>query len=468
MKLQEEVFQMNNLIPPPSEESKAMLVNRVMGAAAAALIKYDSAIPITIVYHNDTDGLTSGAIMKHALEKTGRQVASFCMEQVYQVPLTKLYETAKGPIIFMDLGINEQKEAFIRRNTRDRPTIIIDHHGTFMQQPICPAGKDNVFDVNCNKYGIGGDKYASASTLTYLLASKITGIIELSSLAVLGAFSDKNHMLGEEKGFFSVKGLDHKVLEFSSDAIVDDGIFKLRLQNSTGFKLMDQLVQDVTVLGSIGYRKRGSGLGPETLDAQISGPDLGIQLLTQGYSDQILEATAHLSKLKETAYETALNRLKEGDYDIRDRIFFFDTKDIFAGMGVKTIGSFCDHLLNERFKNQMNLMQFNKYVLGAQLIEPVPFGDSSVPAFEVEDVLKVSVRTPFELKETIDAGTSIDVTELLQRANPDQTGSTHRLRGATVVPKNKINEFLSKCESLIREKKTKPVKLPELDIGIES
>lgn len=459
---------MSNLIQPPTEENKSMLTNKVMGAAAATLLKYDSAAPITLVYHNDTDGLTSGTLMRHALEKIGRQVMPFCMEQVYQVPLTKIYEIAEGPIIFMDLGINEKKEAFIRNQTRTRPTIIIDHHGTFMNEPVHPVGQDNVFDVNCNKYGIDGDMYASASTLTYLLASKMADIKKLSSLAVLGAFSDKNHMQGEEKGFFSVKGLDHKVLEFTSDAIVDTGIFKMRLQNDADFTLMDQLVQDVTVLGSIGYRKRGSGLGVETLDAQISGPDLGIQLLTQGYSEQVTTATAHLSKLKEAAYETALNRLKEGDYELRDRIFFFDARNLLEGMGVKTIGTFCDYLLNERVKNQLNLTQFNKYVMGAQLIEPVPFGDSSVPAFEVKDVLKISVRTPFELKEAITAGSSIDVLELLSKANPDQVGSSHRLRGATVIPREKLNEFLAKCDSLIKTRKTAPVKLPELDSSIES
>jgi hypothetical protein len=459
---------MSNPIHSPSEKNKADLTKKVMDAAADALLKFDPAAPVTIVYHNDTDGLTSGAIMRYALEKAGRQVIPYCMEQVYPVPLTKLYEITEGPVVFMDLGINDQKEEFIRSKTGDRPTVIIDHHGVFMENPKHPVGKDNVFDVNCNKYGIDGDKYASASTLTYMVANKIANISKIARLAVLGAFSDKNHMQGEEKGFFSVKGLDHKLLELSSDAKVDDGIFKMRLQNDTDFMLMDQLVQDITVLGSIGYRKRGSGLGIEALDAQVSGPDLGIQLLTQGYSEQVTTATAHLSKLKEAAYEAAINRLREKDFDLRDRIFFFDTRDLFAGMGVKTIGTFCDHLLNERFRNQMNFMEFNRYVMGAQLIEPIPFGESTIPAFEVEDVLKISVRTPFELKEMIDAGSSIDVLELLSKANPDQVGSSHRLRGATVIPREKVNEFLAKCDSLIKTRKTAPVKLPELDAGIES
>jgi len=272
---------MSNSEMPPADDQKQIFTQKIIKPTAKVLQEYDSGKPITIIYHNDTDGLTSGTIMATTLKRIGRQVISHCMEQIYPVPLAKIYENASGPVIFMDLGINAQQENLIRQQTGDKPTIIIDHHGIFSLAPKINIGKDNVFDVNCNKYGIGGDRYASASTLTYIFSSELAQIDDLSNLAVLGAVSDRNHMSGEEKGLFSAKGLDHTILAASQNVRIDDGIFKIKLKKEGDFLLMEQVVDSVTLLGSAGYRKKAQDLG---IDTQITGPELAGQLLTQGYT----------------------------------------------------------------------------------------------------------------------------------------------------------------------------------------
>ncbi len=449
---------------PPSDVQKLFFTQEIIKTTAKVLQDYDSDKPVTIIYHNDTDGLTSGTIMTTALQRIGRQVIPHCMEQIYPVPMAKIYENASGPIIFMDLGINEPQENFIRQQTRDKPTIIIDHHGIFRSTPKITIGKDNVFDVNCNKYGIGGDRYASASTLTYIFANKLAQVDDLSNLAVLGAVSDRNHMSGEEKGLFSAKGLDHTILAASQNVRMDDGIFKVKLKKEGDFLLMEQVVDNVTLLGSAGYRKKGADLG---IDTQISGPELAAQLLTAGYNAQTEQAIKHLSKLREVAYDGMINRLREGDYTVLDNIFFFDVNQAFQGMGVKTIGSFCNYLITELLKTQPDFIGVNNYILGAQPIEPIPFGDTTINAFDADDVLKISVRTPRELQDAIEDGTRLTVAKLLDRVTPNQVSSTHDFRGSTVIPRSNLKEFLKECETCIRTRQTKALYLPELDFHIE-
>jgi single-stranded DNA-specific DHH superfamily exonuclease len=38
---------------------------------------------ITVVYHDDPDGLCSAAVTKTALEREGLKVKTFCLEKVY-------------------------------------------------------------------------------------------------------------------------------------------------------------------------------------------------------------------------------------------------------------------------------------------------------------------------------------------------------------------------------------------------
>ncbi|MEM4263854.1 MAG: DHH family phosphoesterase, partial [Candidatus Woesearchaeota archaeon] len=218
---------MNAQIPPAQPQIDA--INALMEKAADALKSQDPQKPITLVYHDDTDGLSSGAIMAETLRRMDRKTEQYCMEQIYPVPIMKIYEKARGPIVIMDLGVSSKYRSFICQQTKDRPTIILDHHGSF-EKDLCPDdGK--IFNINCNKYQISGDCYSSASTLVYMFAQKLgINITDLAQLAVLGAFGDRNHMHGEDQESFSKYGLDYKVFEQAKNVTVSDvHVYRVKL-----------------------------------------------------------------------------------------------------------------------------------------------------------------------------------------------------------------------------------------------
>jgi len=47
---------------------------------------------VQIFHHNDSDGLTSGAILTRAFERQGFKVQRFCLEKPYPAVLKKVYE----------------------------------------------------------------------------------------------------------------------------------------------------------------------------------------------------------------------------------------------------------------------------------------------------------------------------------------------------------------------------------------
>lgn len=431
--------------------------------AATALKMVDPDLPVTLIYHNDTDGLCSGVIMAEALKMLDRKTINYCYEQIYPVPLSKIYETAPGPIIIMDLGVGKNCLDFIRKNTGSRLTIIIDHHES---DPIfIPPGQDGLFDLNCTKLGIDGDRHASASTLTYIFASKLQDIRAVSHLAVLGAFGDKNHTQGEERGRFPKNGLDYAISVIAKNIQEEDASYSVKLGNQD-FKLMETIVDYINLLGSIGYRKKGSELGINRPD--ITGPLLAQELLLRGVDekkeyDEINNAKKYLAGLKKDAEEYLINNLREHGCEEWDNIVYFDTQDFFKGMGVKTVGTFCSKLISDRVKKNYDFVRPDKYLMGAQLIEPVPFGREIINAFDAENVLKISIRAPDLLEEKINKTPGLRVSTMISYVNPSQIGSSHGLRGATIITRNKKTNFLNFCNMYL-EGKQMELHFPELEI----
>jgi single-stranded DNA-specific DHH superfamily exonuclease len=47
---------------------------------------------VQVFHHNDSDGLSSGAILTRAFERQGFKVKRFCLEKPYPAVLRKVYE----------------------------------------------------------------------------------------------------------------------------------------------------------------------------------------------------------------------------------------------------------------------------------------------------------------------------------------------------------------------------------------
>src|ERR1035437_8272196 len=59
---------------------------------------------VQIFHHNDSDGLSSGAILTRAFERLGYKVQRFCLEKPYPAVLKKVYEQDGNILVFADFA----------------------------------------------------------------------------------------------------------------------------------------------------------------------------------------------------------------------------------------------------------------------------------------------------------------------------------------------------------------------------
>ena len=116
-----------------------------------------------IIGHNDSDGITSTAIIFKAIERENKKVDALNLKQLYKSDVELIQEKGLNKqIIFVDLG-SGQKEALAEIKS---DLIIIDHHQ--------PQGNvnDPWIELNPGYFEIDGAKDISSSGLIYLVAKK--------------------------------------------------------------------------------------------------------------------------------------------------------------------------------------------------------------------------------------------------------------------------------------------------------
>ena len=82
---------------------------------------------VQLFHHNDSDGLTSGAILTRGLERHGYKVRRFCLEKPYPAVLKKVYEQEGKILIFADFA-GRIAPLLSELNRGRNLTLILDHH----------------------------------------------------------------------------------------------------------------------------------------------------------------------------------------------------------------------------------------------------------------------------------------------------------------------------------------------------
>ena len=82
---------------------------------------------IQLFHHNDSDGLSSGAILSTAFERQGFSVSRFCLEKPYPAVLKKIYEQEEKTIVFTDFA-GRIAPMISDLNQGRNLTLILDHH----------------------------------------------------------------------------------------------------------------------------------------------------------------------------------------------------------------------------------------------------------------------------------------------------------------------------------------------------
>ncbi len=180
-----------------------------------------SSIPIKIISHFDTDGITAATIMAKALKQLDK---TFSIKIVKQLDAKIISSLSKNELnIFLDLG-----SSFLPEIAKLENAFVIDHHEISSQSP------ENLTVINPHLFNEEG---ISSAGLAYLFAKQLNGSNkDLANLAVTGMVGDMldrelgklNNSIINDSELTIKKGLLfypstrplHKTLEFGSSIFI--------------------------------------------------------------------------------------------------------------------------------------------------------------------------------------------------------------------------------------------------------
>jgi single-stranded-DNA-specific exonuclease len=390
---------------------------------AAFYLKTLSFEKTTIVHHNDTDGIASGALLKEALQREGFQTENIPLERIHPSFLTKIHTPDRKLILYADFG--GQGSGLISKNLlRGSSMIILDHHPPFGSRI------PKLHHINPEIWGINGDVSCSGATVAYFFGRALNQENEdLAYLGVLGTLGDNQMVAGR------MTGLNQMVLEVAKrkesilwDSKDPEDPYRFRLfENMKGGDL-SRFVSDLSVNGY--YRKGG---------------DLAIHVCLNGLDDRAKQFALEMRAIQEARFRKESEKLKMTGITSEGDIQWIDVEDRFYPLGLKSIGIFCSEM------SQNEWIDADKYIVGFQ---DFPSENPYVGKFHGEET-KVSMRVPPHLLRAIEQGGKPNLSEILPRAAEEVEGfaeGCHRYTAACTIPKKKKRQLIQSLQGVIKEK----------------
>ena len=152
---------------------------------------------VTVVHHNDADGLASASVLQVALSRAGFVIQRIPLERVHPPIIDRIHRQFPCTILYVDLG-GRAAPVISEANTRAgqagygrRLTLILDHH-----RPEA-ATDPQLINLTTEFYGLSGDLDISAATAACLFAQVLDkGNRDLAYLGVVGAVGDSHDREG--------------------------------------------------------------------------------------------------------------------------------------------------------------------------------------------------------------------------------------------------------------------------------
>ena len=381
---------------------------------------------LTLVHHNDADGLTAGGVLETALTRDGFKVERIALERIHPPIVERIHDRAAGhPVVYTDLA--GRAAPVICELNRDRSfTLILDHH------PAEESTSEKVLNLSSERFGLSGEAEISAATAATIFALVLDEKnVDLRYLGVIGAIGDSHDRGG-------------RLIAYNREALLDAAergeIKIISKANDKEEYVLTKFGSDIrltpfskslTVLGAAGYT--------------VGGPEVGIRACFEGPSPEYNTKLSELSSLKEERFNRALNDLKAGGLQVTQHHQWFIIGDGFSPMGVKIIGEFCMDIRDEEF------MDPTKYIAGFQ---DMPTEIPGLGAFEW-DLAKVSMRVPTPLGQKIVDGEMPGLDWLLPEAALQVDGTIdacHGYAAAALVPHGREEELIQLMDELIAKK----------------
>jgi len=377
---------------------------------------------VQIFHHNDSDGLSSGAILTRAFQRKGFKVQRFCLEKPYPAVLRKVYQQEGKILIFADFA-GRIAPLLSELNQGRNLTLILDHH-------IAEASTDpKVHNLDPDLFGLKGDRDISGSTTCYLFARTLASVNrDMAHIAAVGAVGD---------GFFVDGQLVSQNREVAMEA-VHQGLIEIRkiaigeqylLKTSKGQISCTDFGDYLDILGGVGYYQKG--------------PDMGVRVCLEGFSPESDRMVEELKAIRKNIFDEEITRLQTGDLKKAPHIQWFHVENRFLPMGVKMIGAFCDAI------KDTNLIDPLRYIAGFQIIPDEIPGFDSIAFNEV----KISMRVSPHLEGEIRAGRLMGLNILLPEATNRLGGfsdACHSLTAATTVAIGKEEKLIEEMEKILK------------------
>jgi len=384
---------------------------------------------VTLIHHNDADGLASGAIMQQALHRAGFTVHRIPLERVHPPIIARIHDQFATPLVYVDLG-GKAAPMISDINQSRRFTLILDHH-----HPE-PATDPQVLNLTTEFYGLSGDMDISAATAAYLFATiSNEKNCDLAYLGVVGALGDLHDRGGKLVGENRL-ALEQAVFLEQVKVEQRSGREQYLLTRFGEPVPMVSFCQSLTTLGAPGY--------------YMDGPALGIKMCLEGPFAKAEQKLAELNQIKEVAYQKVLTRLEQDGFKQTRYCQWFSVESDFVPMGVKTIGEFCDEI------KDMPIVDPYKYLVGCQIM------DGTIPGLGTFawNLYKVSMRlpTPLEKRVVVDQ-TMPSLDYIVPAAAQTVDGSIdacHSYSAATVIPIGREKILVDTMDALVEQVQTLP------------
>ncbi|MCL2294081.1 MAG: hypothetical protein FWC36_04360 [Spirochaetes bacterium] len=391
-------------------------------------LKEYSAKELILLHHNDSDGITSGAILLKAFQRAGYNVKRFSLEKPYPALLEKLFEqNAWKIIVFADFAA-KIAPLISRLNKGKNLVIILDHHKAEESED------DLVINLVPDFFGLRGDRDISASCVSYFFAKELDDANkELVHIAAFGGIAD----------FYYIDNQVHSYNRHCLEDAVNAGLMRIEKnavaeagQDTEQFfiKLGEKKVNVnnfypmIDIAGGVGFYD--------------GGVDLAISVFLDGLTEEKLLKLEDYKKTKDTLFNAELERVKKNKLNDTGNIQWLDVKDRFSPMGVKMIGLFLKEIVN------MDFIDPNKYLAGFMLVpDNVPgFGDIKIGH------TKVSMRSSRKLSAEIIDKKMPGMNEFLPEATNNLGGfadACHTVSAATTIDAGKEKELMLEAQRVL-------------------
>jgi single-stranded-DNA-specific exonuclease len=379
---------------------------------------------VQVFHHNDSDGLSSGAILTRAFERQGFKVKRFCLEKPYPAVLRKVYEQEGKVLVFADFA-GRIAPLLSELNKGRNLTLILDHH-------VAEASTDpRVHNLDPDLFGLKGDRDISGSTTCYLFALTLDPVNrDMAYIAAIGAVGD---------GFFVDGKLVSQNREVTLEA-VQQGHIEIRKHADGEQYLLTTSKGQINCIDAGDYLDLLGGVG-----YYQNGPDMGVGVCLEGFSPQADRMVEELKVIRSKVFTEEIIRLQSGGLKQAPHIQWFNVEKRFFPMGVKMIGAFCDAI------KDTDLIDPKKYLAGFQIIPDEIPGFGEIKFNEV----KVSMRVSRYLEGEIRAARAMGLNILLPEATNKLGGfsdACHSLTAATTVAIGKEGKLIEEMEQIIERK----------------